>query len=183
VSLYPKEKPLTPTAKHIAVQEKDPTNQGSLTLEVESYYDGIPPLARQLALLGLSNNEIAETFGISRKCFAIWLEEYGELQEVIFDGRNFADARVAEALYSRAVGYDYTEDRTYIDRGTGVMKKIKISKHIPADVAAAKLWLQSRREEWKEKKEVTHTVVPKKKLTELFDDFEVVEGEFTEDDD
>ena len=181
--MYPEEKPLEPTAKHIEVQEKDP-KKGELSLEVASYHEEIAPIANQLALLGLKDKEIAETFGVSKKCFLIWQETYPELCEVLNDARNLADARVAQALYQRAVGYDYTEDRTFIDRESGRMETIEVKKHCMADVPAAKAWLSSRRpEQWRESKNIHVKVAPKKKLTELFDDCEIVEGEVIEDDD
>ena len=183
---YPEEKPLQATAKYVEVQAEDPHNAGDLSVELATYHEGINPIVHSLALLGLKDRDIAEAIGVSIRCFNLWKVEYPELGLILNDGRNMADANVAKALYRRATGYDYVEERAYMDRNTGRMDKIKLNKHIPADVSAGTKWLAARRpEQWRETKEVDVKIAPKKKLTDLFDDSveaEIVEGEFTEDD-
>lgn len=188
--LYPKEKPLRPTAKHIEVQAKEPTNKTDFSKELAAYDKTVAPVCHQLALLGLMDKEIAETFGVTKKCFLVWQETHKELRDVLNDARNLADARVANALYQRAVGYNYTEDKTYFDRETGSLEIVKVEKHCIADVTAQKAWLQSRRpKQWREAKDLNVIVKPQKKLTELFDDYsddddeDIIEGEIIEDDD
>jgi hypothetical protein len=65
-------------------------------------------------------------------------------------GKQIADDRAEQALYERAVGYDYDD---------GITSKGKpIIRHMPPDVGALRTWLYNRRpDRWRDKIEVTQT--------------------------
>jgi hypothetical protein len=73
------------------------------------------------------------------------LSSYGGCNTKIFQrlGKQIADERAGQALYERAISYDYDVD---IGRGKSIVR------HIPPDVTALKVWLFNRRpDKWKEK--------------------------------
>jgi hypothetical protein len=71
--------------------------------------------------------------------------QYEEFATAVRVGKRVADQRVEEALFERAIGYDYDYD---LGRGKSVIR------HIPPDIGAIKVWLFNRRpDRWKEKVE------------------------------
>jgi hypothetical protein len=73
----------------------------------------------------------------------LWRLQYEDFSAAVRLGKQIADERAEQALYERAIGYDYDVD---IGRGKFVIR------HIPPDVGALKVWLYNRRpDRWKEK--------------------------------
>jgi hypothetical protein len=74
-------------------------------------------------------------------------------------GKVDADARVAEALYHRALGYSHPD--VHISNYQGDITITDITKHYPPDTAAAFIWLKNRAG-WKDK---TEHVLEDKRMT------------------
>ena len=72
-----------------------------------------------------------------------WIAERIDFGDAVRSGRVVADARVARALYGRAVGYDRTVERTAIVAGE--LKPVTSTIHYAANVQACIFWLRSRR--------------------------------------
>lgn len=64
--------------------------------------------ARQLCLLGATDAEVAVFFGVSESTVNNWKQDHSEFLESLRAGKVEADARVAHALYEKAVGGDTT---------------------------------------------------------------------------
>src|SRR6185437_1418583 len=62
-------------------------------------------LVRKFALLGATNDKIAELIGVSHSTFEEWLVLYPELAFALNRGREHADAEVVDALFKRARGW------------------------------------------------------------------------------
>jgi hypothetical protein len=74
-----------------------------------------------------------------------WRLQYEDFSTTVRLGKQIADERAEQALYERAIGYDYDVD---IGRGKTIIR------HIPPDLGALKVWLYNRRpDRWKEKVE------------------------------
>lgn len=100
---------------------------------------------KRLALLGLSDEEMAEFFEISASALYAWRKEFPSFNEALRAGKIEADGKVARALYKRALGYRYNE--TTLEAGK--LTKV-VTKHIPGDVGAQTLWLKNRqRDKWR----------------------------------
>lgn len=85
-----------------------------------------------------------EYIGISRTAFfAHWLKESEDLRKAIATSKDVANLSVEEALYKRAVGYDYWEEVWELVEGEVILTK-KYKKHLPPDVKAILHWLWSR---------------------------------------
>src|SRR6266568_9065391 len=68
------------------------------------YEPAFCPRARRLALLGLTDIEIADLFGISPDTLYEWRRRHPEFSDSLDAGKIEADPRVAERLFDRARG-------------------------------------------------------------------------------
>lgn len=59
---------------------------------------------------GLIEAEIAKRLGVAMSSFSEYKKKYPELLEILKEGKEEADYRVQDALYNRALGYDYEEE-------------------------------------------------------------------------
>ena len=97
------------------------------------------PTIRELALAGLTDEEIAERLGIP-------LAAVTESPDVLVPLGDAHDARVARALYSRAVGVTRWAEK--LDKFGDVHR---LREYVEPDARAGLAWLQARqRQEWGE---------------------------------
>ncbi len=121
----------------------------------DSLYDpSMNDMARKLALLGLTDREMAEFFGVTERTLNNWKNEHPAFFQSLNEGKTIADANVADSLYRRATGeVVFIEKRVKNDDGH--YEIIRLSQQVPADPGAAKLWLTNRRgQNWRESKDV-----------------------------
>lgn len=128
------------------------TVRGRPTTFRESYVEQV----YRLALLGLKDTEIAQYFDISEGNLNVWKKKYPDFYESLREGRLEADGKVAKALYDRARGYEYEEEKIESDKN-GNKKKVVVKKHLPPDPASMVIWLKNRQMRyWRDKQEVEH---------------------------
>ena len=106
------------------------------------YHAGIPEACRLIALLGATDKEIAAILGIAVETFDGWKRRHPELLTALRRGKIVADAKVAEALYERAIGYSYEAVKIFIQDGKPLI--VPCTKYLPPDTAAAIFWLKNR---------------------------------------
>jgi hypothetical protein len=112
----------------------------------------------ELALLGLTDKELAKTWGLSPDTIAKWKIDHPEFREAVRKGRTVADGRVAASLYRRAVGFWVIENK--VNATGGKVHVTPVKKYIPPDVEAIKFMLGARqREKWSQRTEVLNTHV------------------------
>lgn len=101
---------------------------------------------------GLVQQQICDNLGISIETLIEYKKKYPLFAEALKKGKEIADIHVVNALFKRAIGYDYEETITEeTDKGTSV-KVIK--KHSAPDVTAQIYWLKNRlRGVWRDKPE------------------------------
>lgn len=108
--------------------------------------------AHKLALLGLTEAEIADVLLVCEKTIANWKKEHKEFLQAIRNGRHLADAEVANALYLRATGYSHSD--VHISTYLGEVTLTEITKHYPPDPQCQRFWLMNRQPDlWKTKVE------------------------------
>ena len=113
--------------------------------------------AEKLARLGATNKEMADFFGVTEQTLNNWKNEYGGFFESLKKGKIESDARVADSLYQRAIGYEHPEDKIFVDKGKPII--VPTIKHYPPDPTAAIFWLKNRRaNDWRDKREVETSV-------------------------
>jgi hypothetical protein len=122
--------------------------------------------AHSLALLGATDAEIAEHFGIGERTLYEWKNRYPQFSQSIKKGKIPADAKVAHALFDRATGAEWTEQQaiklktvTYLD-GRRVKEQerveiVEVRRSAPPDTTACIFYLKNRRpKEWRDRHEV-----------------------------
>ena len=103
----------------------------------------------ELALLGFTYEKLAEVFCVPVGHVRKWQANIENFRAALSNGRDLADAKVAKALYQRAVGYSYDEEKVHFDKFGGV-STYDTKKHVPPDPNAAKFWLELRQKDlWK----------------------------------
>ena len=129
--------------------------------------------ARRLALLGQTDAEMAAFFGVSEATFHRWKKAHKDFCESIKEGKADADAKVAAALYQRAVGYSHPD--VHVSNYQGEITVTPLTKHYPPDTGAAFIWLKNRQpDKWRDRIEhqadVTVNGPDGAALARLFDD-------------
>lgn len=148
VKVKPKPKP-----KLKPKRVKKEVNKGGRPTVYNSSYNR---QAYKLCLLGYTNKEIADFFGINEDTIYDWKHKYPKFSESIREGRENADSNVAESLYKRALGYTHKEDKIFQYEGKPVV--VKTIKHYPPDTEAAKHWLNNRqKDKWRNKVDTEHS--------------------------
>lgn len=112
--------------------------------------------AEKLSMLGATDVEIADFFGVDRSTLYRWKLAHEEFRDALKVGKEKADERVVSSLYHRALGYSHPDVDIRVIEGEIV--QTKLVKHYPPDTAAAIFWLKNRRkEDWRDKQEHEHS--------------------------
>lgn len=111
----------------------------------------------QLALLGQTDAEMAAVLQVTEQTFNNWKNAHPEFFESLNEGKALADARVADRLYQRAMGFEHDSEEIKVlsDPSFGsYVERVKVRKIYPPDTAAAIFWLKNRQSrKWREKVE------------------------------
>ncbi len=101
---------------------------------------------------GLSNEQIAENIGVSRKTFQEWLKKFPKLKEAVKNSKEVADIHVENALFKKCLGYTVKVMKNMKIRTEGGVEEIvpvEEEIYVSPDVNAQKFWLQHRKpEDW-----------------------------------
>lgn len=106
--------------------------------------------ARKLCLLGSIDMELADFFEVHIDTIYEWKLVHEQFSDAIKQGKEQADANVADRLYQRAMGYEHPE--VHISAYEGQITQTPITKIYAPDPAAAIFWLKNRqRGKWRDK--------------------------------
>lgn len=108
----------------------------------------------KLCLLGATDEQIADFFGVTVQTLLNWCDAHPQFLEARKNGKERADAKVAEALYHRALGYSHPAVKIMSYEGSSW--EHEYTERYPPDTAAAFIWLKNRAG-WRDKHEVDHT--------------------------
>ena len=107
----------------------------------------------KLALLGMTDKMMADFFEVAESTIYLWKQKQPSFSESLKKGKAIADAEIAETLYKRAFGYEYTEIK-HVDSEKDGSRDEAITKHIPGDTTAMIFWLKNRQPKlWRDKPE------------------------------
>jgi hypothetical protein len=84
-----------------------------------------------------------EHIGVCRTTFWNWYRESEEMRKACSVAKDVCDMTVEDALYRRAVGYDYWEEVWDLIEGELRLSR-KLKKHMPPDTKAIMQWLYNR---------------------------------------
>lgn len=115
-------------------------------------------LAENYALLGATDEELADFFNVNVATLNRWKKQFPEFCESLKKGKAVADSNVASKLYNRAIGYDCKATKIVTYEGK-VTDQVEYVEHYPPDTTAAIFWLKNRQPgKWRDKKEVENQV-------------------------
>jgi transcriptional regulator with XRE-family HTH domain len=122
------------------------------------YREHMVGAVKWMAAYGLTDEEIATELGISRKTLCEWKKKHPEFAEALRGGKYLADAQVEDALFTRALGYEYEETERRLNKRTGRLEATKITtKKVEPSTTAQIFWLKNRRpDRWRDKQEIEH---------------------------
>lgn len=125
------------------------------------YQEEFAAQAEKLCLLGATDDELADFFGVHRSTIYRWKHVHDDFCDAVKSGKEKADERVERSLYQKATGYNYTEQQAIkVKKGQHEeeVEVVEVEKHAPADTTAAIFWLKNRRkDQWRDKQELDHT--------------------------
>lgn len=114
--------------------------------------------AYKLALLGATDEEMADLWGVTVKTLHNWRNEHPKFLQASTRGKLLADAEIAKSLWHRGLGYSH--DAVKIFNGQDGVVQVKYTEHYPPDTNAASLWLRNRQPtKWRDKHEHTTQLV------------------------
>ena len=127
--------------------------KGRPTLYDESYNIQV----FKLCLLGATDKSLADFFGIAESTLNKWKIDYPDFMESIRAGKDEADAKVAESLYNRALGYSHPDTKFATHEGKITDSK-EYTKHYPPDPTSGIFWLKNRQKDtWRDKHDHEHS--------------------------
>lgn len=129
---------------------------------------------------GLTYEQIAHNIGITEKTLYEWVNKYSEISKALKKGKEVADVIVENAMFKRAIGYEYEEVTTEIRKvpykkkdgtwGERDQKHVKkTTKQVLPDVTAQIFWLKNRKPDvWRDRQDqVIHSIEDLTPLAEL----------------
>ena len=103
---------------------------------------------------GLIDEQIAHNMGIRRSTLSEWKKRFPDIADALKKNKNIVDIEVENALYKRAVGYEFEETTIEID-DEGKKKVNKTTKQMAPETLAIIFFLKNRKpEDWRDKREV-----------------------------
>jgi hypothetical protein len=149
----------------VAVQP-DPAPVGRPSLYQLAYAEQ----ARKLCLLGATDAELADFFGVQESTINNWKLDHPEFLESVKEGKELADANVADRLYQRATGYEHDAVKILtVSQGENqgaAVEQVPYVERYPPDTAAAIFWLKNRQKgKWRDR--IDHQVGADESLAAL----------------
>lgn len=113
--------------------------------------------ARKLCLLGYTDAELATFFDVCEATINNWKAQYPAFLASIMEGKDYADAQVADSLYRRATGEEVIVEKA-IKKEDGSYEAMRLKQFVPGEVQAQRLWLLNRRQSnWRDKQDIEHS--------------------------
>lgn len=110
-------------------------------------------IAFSMALLGATDADLADCFSVTEQTINNWKHAQPSFFESLKQGKMQADAKVANRLYARALGYEHDDVDIRVCDGTIAMTPVR--KYYPPDTTACIFWLKNRQPtKWRDKTEV-----------------------------
>lgn len=113
--------------------------------------------AKKLCRLGATDKEIADFFGVDVATVNRWKLAHPKFRESLKEGKDAADAEVADRLFKRATGYSHPDTKFATFEGKITDAK-EYEKHYAPDTIACIFWLKNRRPDlWRDKVGLEHS--------------------------
>lgn len=99
-------------------------------------------VVKAMVKLGAVEHEIADEIGISLTTLRTYARTKKEFSESLKMPPGAANGRVKGALFAKATGYSYEEERIVVVKGA--IKRVKVMVHMPPSDRAIDLWARSK---------------------------------------
>lgn len=122
-----------------------------------TYQDDFADQVFKLCLLGATDSETADFFGVSESTINRWKDQYPAFWESMRAGKVRADAEVAHSLYRRATGENIIIEKA-VKKDDGTYEIMSLKQFVPGEVQAQRLWLLNRsKANWRDKQDIEHS--------------------------
>jgi hypothetical protein len=123
-----------------------------------SYKEEYARQAGKLALLGATDQEVADFFEVDVRTIYRWKHDHDEFCQALKAGKDVADDRVERSLYQKAIGYEQDEVKIFMPANAANPVYAPFRAKIAPDTTAAIFWLKNRRrDDWRDKQDVEHS--------------------------
>jgi len=113
--------------------------------------------AEKLSLLGATDIQIADFFGVSERTLNTWKLKHPKFLQSLKSGKDEADVMVERSLYRRAIGFEYDAVKIFCSK-EGLVTEVPFREVVHPDTTACIFWLKNRkRDDWRDKQEHEHT--------------------------
>lgn len=117
-----------------------------------SYQPEYAKQAEKLCILGATDVQLADFFGVSIPTLYAWAARNEEFLSALKTGKDAADERVERSLYHKAIGYTFESEKIFQHQGEIIRAQTR--EHVPPDTTAMIFWLKNRRKDlWRDKTE------------------------------
>ena len=131
---------------------EEPLIVGDAVARPTLYREEYAEQARKLCLLGATDEDLAKFFEVAVSTISKWKIDHKAFSEAIKNGKQLADATVADRLYKRATGYEHEAVKIALDANTGKELVVPYIERFPPDTTACIFWLKNRQpEKWRDK--------------------------------
>lgn len=101
-------------------------------------------------MLGATDAELGAHFGVAERTIHRWKQDHPGFLKALTEGKALADARVAHALYHRAIGYSHRAVKIF--QSSGRSFEHEYTEYFPPDPVSCIFWLKNRRPDlWRDK--------------------------------
>lgn len=101
---------------------------------------------------GLTNEQIAHNMGVNRATLYKWQNKSNNIEDALKRGKEVADREVENALFNKAIGYEYTEEQLANNGDV-----VTVTKYMKPDTTSQIFWLKNRKpKEWRDKQNIEH---------------------------
>lgn len=114
------------------------------------YHEDFVNLVEKISLIGCTNYQLGELFGVHEPTIADWLAQHPSFNAAVTRGRAATDDRVENALLARALGYEHPEEKIFCSTLTGRIVRANTTMRYPPSEKALDFWLRNRRpDKWR----------------------------------
>ena len=122
-----------------------------------------------LCLLGATDAQLGESFGVSERTINTWKGEHPAFLHALKRGKSEADVKVAGAMYEHAQGSEWVEEqaikckRVEYKDGKRVLEEeyveiVEVTRRAPPDTTSGIFWLKNRQPQlWRDRQSIEHT--------------------------
>lgn len=136
--------------------QDEPAGLGRPTLYKPEYVEQ----ARKLCMLGATDPQIADFFGVTKRTIERWRVQHEDFCRAITTAKEEADNAVERSLYQKAMGYEQPAVKVFMPAGAEKPVYAPYREQVAPDTAAAIFWLKNRRrDKWRDRTEQEHTHV------------------------